>query len=51
MKCADLHLSLLQVSTLKPNNFEPHIIKQEADYLYVEYQSPTFGFTDDTEFW
>eukprot|EP00891_Asterochloris_glomerata_P008707 jgi/Astpho2/8707/Aster-05274 len=39
------------VSALKPDRFEPKIIKQEPDYLYVEYKSPTFGFTDDVEFW
>lgn len=31
------------VKTLKPDKFEPKIIKQDKDYLYVEYQSPTFG--------
>ncbi|KAK9808585.1 hypothetical protein WJX72_000105 [[Myrmecia] bisecta] len=39
------------VKTLKPDNFTPTIINQTDDYLYVEYQSPTFGFIDDTEFW
>eukprot|EP00983_Pelagomonas_calceolata_P065854 1148771-Pelagomonas_calceolata.AAC.1 len=31
------------VKNLRPDNFEPRIIKQDKDYLYVEYQSPTFG--------
>lgn len=39
------------VSTLKPDGFTPKIIKQTEDYLYVEYESPTFGFIDDVEFW
>ena len=29
---------LLQVNALKPDRFEPKIIKQEPDYLYVEYK-------------
>ena len=40
----------LQVSTLKPNKFEPTIVRQTDDYLYAEFQSPTFGFIDDVEF-
>eukprot|EP00877_Chromochloris_zofingiensis_P007960 jgi/Chrzof1/3417/Cz12g24160.t1 len=39
------------VNKLKPDGFEPKIIKQTDDYLYAEYQSPTFGFIDDVEFW
>lgn len=39
------------VSELQPDNFTPTIITKNADYLYVEYQSPTFGFIDDVEFW
>ena len=39
-----------QVASLKPDNFEPKIIKKASDYLYAEYQSPTFGFIDDVEF-
>jgi hypothetical protein len=39
------------VNTLKPDNFTPKIITQSDDYLYVEYESPTFGFIDDVEFW
>lgn len=31
------------VNKLKPDGFEPKIIKQTDDYLYAEYQSPTFG--------
>ncbi|MEW5298008.1 MAG: hypothetical protein WDW38_003701 [Sanguina aurantia] len=39
------------VKSLKPDDFTPKIISQTADYLYVEYESPTFGFVDDVEFW
>jgi hypothetical protein len=39
------------VKTLTPDNFTPKIITQTADYLYVEYESPTFGFIDDVEFY
>lgn len=39
------------VKDLKPDKFTPTIITQNDDYLYVEYQSPTFGFIDDVEFW
>lgn len=49
-RCCNVHLSpgtrhwLLQVSALKPDRFEPKIIKQEPDYLYVEYKvGPTSG--------
>ena len=31
------------VKELKPDGFEPKIIKQTSDYLYIEYSSPTFG--------
>lgn len=31
------------VTNTKPDGFTPTIIKQDKDYLYVEYQSPTFG--------
>ena len=31
------------VKALKPDKFTPTIIKQTDDFLYVEYQSPTFG--------
>jgi uncharacterized protein (DUF1499 family) len=33
------------------DGFTPKVIEQTADYLYVEYESPTFGFIDDVEFW
>lgn len=33
----------LQVTSLKPDDFTPKIISKTADYLYVEYESPTFG--------
>jgi uncharacterized protein (DUF1499 family) len=35
------------VKASKPDNFTPSIIKQTDDYLYVEYQSPTFGALDN----
>ena len=38
------------ISKLTPDGFTPKIVKQTDDYLYVEYQSPTFGFIDDVEF-
>ncbi len=31
------------VSTLQPDGFTPTIVQQTDDYLYAEYQSPTFG--------
>jgi len=31
------------VTKLKPDGFTPTIVKQTDDYVYVEYQSPTFG--------
>jgi len=34
-----------------PDGFTPTVVEQTADYLYVEYESPTFGFIDDVEFW
>ena len=39
------------VSSTKPDNFTPTIITKTDDYLYAEYQSPTFGFIDDVEFY
>jgi uncharacterized protein (DUF1499 family) len=35
------------VSNLKPDKFEPTIVKETSDYLYVTYKSPFFGFVDD----
>ena len=35
------------VSSLQPDKFTPTIIKQTDDYLYAEYQSPTFGVSCD----
>jgi uncharacterized protein (DUF1499 family) len=32
-------------------NFTPKIVKVTDDYLYAEFESPTFGFQDDVEFW
>mmetsp|Transcript_3807 Transcript_3807/g.9845 ORF Transcript_3807/g.9845 Transcript_3807/m.9845 type:complete len:233 (+) Transcript_3807:63-761(+) len=34
-----------------PDGFTPKIVEQTSEYLYVEYESPTFGFIDDVEFW
>lgn len=31
------------ITTTKPDGFEPTIVKQTADYVYVEYKSPFFG--------
>lgn len=39
------------VSNLKPDKFEPTIVKETSDYLYVTYKSPFFGFVDDVEFY
>eukprot|EP01023_Acetabularia_acetabulum_P040339 TRINITY_DN390_c0_g2_i1.p1 TRINITY_DN390_c0_g2~~TRINITY_DN390_c0_g2_i1.p1 ORF type:complete len:222 (-),score=36.67 TRINITY_DN390_c0_g2_i1:329-994(-) len=39
------------VSSIKPDNFTPRIVKEKNNYLYAEYQSPTFGFIDDVEFY
>jgi hypothetical protein len=41
----------LQLNELHPDKFDPKIVTKTADYVYVEYQSPTFGFTDDVEFY
>ena len=35
------------VSNIRPDNFEPTLINQTDDYVYFEFQSPTFGFIDD----
>lgn len=40
--CASL-LCHPQVTTLKPDGFEPTIVKETNDYLYLEYESPFFG--------
>ena len=39
----DEETSDIQVSTIKPDKFTPTIIEQKDDYLYAEFQSPTFG--------
>ena len=39
-----------QVSTLQADKFEVNIVKETPNYLYAEFQSPTFGFIDDVEF-
>ena len=31
------------LSTIKPDNFSPTIITKSNDYVYAEFQSPTFG--------
>lgn len=43
---------LVQVveSTL-PDKFTHKIIKRTDNFLYVEYESPLFGFIDDVEFY
>lgn len=38
------------VTSLSPDGFTPSIVSRTEDYLYAEYQSPTFGFIDDVEF-
>lgn len=38
------------VKASSPDGFTPTIVKQDGNYLYVEYQSPLFGFVDDVEF-
>lgn len=37
------------VSSVSPDGFTPKIIKRTDDYLYAEFESPTFGFIDDFE--
>ncbi|KAJ7292326.1 hypothetical protein O6H91_Y285100 [Diphasiastrum complanatum] len=39
------------IKTRNPDNFTPRIVKKSDDYVYVEYESPIFGFVDDVEFW
>eukprot|EP00271_Cylindrocystis_brebissonii_P013822 TRINITY_DN34152_c0_g1_i1.p1 TRINITY_DN34152_c0_g1~~TRINITY_DN34152_c0_g1_i1.p1 ORF type:complete len:238 (+),score=35.74 TRINITY_DN34152_c0_g1_i1:76-789(+) len=39
------------IESTKPDGFTPTIITKKPDYVYVEYESPTFGFVDDVEFW
>lgn len=50
--CAEVNTRALrlQVSSLKPDNFDATIVKETPDYLYAEFTSPTFGFIDDVEF-
>ena len=31
------------VGSIRPDKFEPKIVAQTGDYLYAEFQSPTFG--------
>ncbi|XP_002974431.2 uncharacterized protein LOC9658373 isoform X1 [Selaginella moellendorffii] len=42
---------LAVISSTKPENYTPNIVKNTDDYVYVEYQSPYLGFVDDVEFW
>ena len=42
---------LAVVENTSPDNFTPTIIDKQNDYVYAEYQSPTFGFIDDVEFY
>jgi uncharacterized protein (DUF1499 family) len=37
----------VQVSSSKPDGFTPTLIKRTDEYVYFEFQSPTFGFIDD----
>ncbi|KAH7292944.1 hypothetical protein KP509_28G004600 [Ceratopteris richardii] len=39
------------INSTRPDNFNPRIVEQRDDYIYVEYESPIFGFVDDVEFW
>ncbi|MCO5609552.1 hypothetical protein L7F22_063781 [Adiantum nelumboides] len=39
------------IKSTKPDNFTPKIVEQRHDYVYVEYETPLFGFVDDVEFW
>lgn len=40
-------MTIVQVSGLTPDKFTPTLIKRTNDYVYFEFQSPTFGFIDD----
>lgn len=37
------------IEKTSPDGFAHKIVKQTDDYVYVEYESPTFGFIDDFE--
>ena len=39
------------MTSTKPDNYTPTVIRQTEDYLYVEYKSPLLGKVDDVEFW
>jgi Protein of unknown function (DUF1499) len=41
----------MQLKELKPDKFTPKLVTKTDDYVYVEYESPTFGFIDDVEFY
>ena len=36
-------LLVRQVEDIQPDGFTPKIVKQTDDYLYAEFESPTFG--------
>mmetsp|Transcript_33140 Transcript_33140/g.78605 ORF Transcript_33140/g.78605 Transcript_33140/m.78605 type:complete len:233 (+) Transcript_33140:109-807(+) len=38
------------VENIRPDKFQPRIVKQTDNYLYVEFVSPLLGFVDDVEF-
>mmetsp|Transcript_14709 Transcript_14709/g.38172 ORF Transcript_14709/g.38172 Transcript_14709/m.38172 type:complete len:229 (-) Transcript_14709:278-964(-) len=39
------------VESIHPDKYSPKVVKQTGDYLYAEFESPTFGFIDDVEFY
>jgi uncharacterized protein (DUF1499 family) len=39
------------LATVKPDGFEHTVVKETDNYIYLTYESPIFGFTDDVEFW
>lgn len=39
------------VESIRPDKYTPKVVKQTDDYLYAEFESPTFGFIDDVEFY
>lgn len=38
------------IESIRPDKFTPTIVTRTDDYLYTEWESPTFGFIDDCEF-
>lgn len=47
VQAASTYVCVQVVSTLKPDKFEPKIVAETGEYLYVEYKSPLLGFVDD----